>query len=119
MKITPVGRENSASSYGHDLLLRGARVIDPSQGIDGGMEVAFAGGKVSKIGQRIDEPASQILDVSGLILAPGFIDLHAHVYWGATSISVRSDLIAARGGVTTVVDAGSAGPGNFRVCASM
>jgi dihydroorotase len=97
----------------HDLVLRGARVIDPSRGIDAALDVAFSEGRVAEVAQRIEGEAANIRDVSGLILAPGFIDLHAHVYWGATSISVKPELVAQRGGVTTVVDAGSAGPGNF------
>ena len=97
----------------HDLVLRGARVIDPSRSVDAQLDVAFANGFVSKIAPTIADAAAEVRDVSGLILAPGFIDLHTHVYWGATSISVKPELIAARGGVTTAVDAGSAGPGNF------
>ena len=52
-------------------------------------------------------------DVAGKIVSPGLIDLHTHVYWGGTSLGVEAELLARTGGVTTFVDAGSAGPGNF------
>ena len=49
----------------------------------------------------------------GLVVAPGLIDLHTHVYWGGTSLGVDAAEVARRSGTTTFVDAGSAGPGNF------
>ena len=88
-------------------------MIDPAQNIDARCDVAFTGGKVAGIAERIDGPAVEARDVSGLIVAPGLIDLHTHVYWGGTSIGVDAATIAGRGGTTTLVDAGSAGPGNF------
>jgi dihydroorotase len=96
-----------------DLVLRGGHVIDPSQGIDGRRDVAFSAGKVAAIVERIDESAADVRDVSGQYVAPGLIDLHTHVYWGGTSIGVDGEPIAKRSGTTTLVDAGSAGPGNF------
>jgi dihydroorotase len=54
-----------------------------------------------------------VRDVAGKIVTPGLIDLHTHVYWGGTSLGVEAELLARTGGVTTFVDAGSAGPGNF------
>lgn len=96
-----------------DLLLRGGHVMDPVNQLDGVMDVGFTDGKVSAIGPDLDEPSRSTHDVSGHIVAPGFIDMHTHVYWGATSISIRGEDVARRGGVATLVDAGSAGPGNF------
>ncbi len=98
----------------HDLILKGGRVIDPSQGLDRTLDVAFAGGKVAAIEPDIaPDPASEVHDVSGACVAPGFIDLHTHVYWGGTSLGVDADAVGRTSGVTTFVDAGSAGPGNF------
>jgi dihydroorotase len=98
----------------HDLILRGGRVIDPSQKIDRVADVAFAGGKVAAVGDRLAGDANtDIRDVSGYIETPGLIDLHTHVYWGGTSLGIDAEQFARDSGVTTSVDTGSAGPGNF------
>jgi len=113
---TPTNR--SATELGnqvhYDLILKGGRVLDPSQDMDELADVAFADGKVAAIGPALTSPGAEICDVSGSIVAPGFIDLHTHVYWGGTSLGVDAGSIARRSGVTTFVDAGSAGPGNYR-----
>lgn len=97
-----------------DLILKGGRVIDPSQDLDRVTDVAFAGGKVQAIGHGLEAgPDTDIRDVSGLIVSPGLIDLHTHVYWGGTSISIDAEDFCRKSGVTTAVDTGSAGPGNF------
>ncbi|MGJ4931791.1 amidohydrolase/deacetylase family metallohydrolase [Bradyrhizobium sp. HKCCYLS2038] len=99
----------------YDLVLKGGRVIDPAQGLDQIADVAFSGGRVAAVGAGISAADSaDVRDVSGRIVAPGFIDLHTHVYWGGTSLGVDATDFARQSGVTTVVDAGSAGPGNFR-----
>ncbi len=96
-----------------DLVLRNGRVIDPSQGLDRITDVAFAGGKVAKIGDGIDATGAEVKDVTGRIVTPGLIDLHTHVYWGGTSLGIDAEQFARTSGVTTCVDTGSAGPGNF------
>ena len=106
-------RENHSCSTMHDLILRGGRLIDPAQNIDATHDIAFSGGKVADVATRINDPAREIHDVAGLVVAPGLIDLHTHVYWGGTSIGIDAATVAERGGTTTLVDAGSAGPGNF------
>jgi dihydroorotase len=95
----------------HDLVLKGGRVVDPSQGIDRVADVAFSGGKVAAIGDGLQGKDAR--DVRGRIVTPGLIDLHTHVYWGGTSLGVAAEPLARSGAVTTFVDAGSAGPGNF------
>ncbi|MDP2332537.1 MAG: amidohydrolase/deacetylase family metallohydrolase [Reyranella sp.] len=95
----------------NDLVLKGGRVVDPSQGLDKVTDIAFAGGKVSVVGDGLT--AKDTRDVAGKIVSPGLIDLHTHVYWGGTSLGVEAELLARTGGVTTSIDAGSAGPGNF------
>ncbi len=95
-----------------DLILRGGRVIDPAQKIDAVLDVGFVGGKVAAVGADLGE-AKDIRDVSGKMVVPGLIDLHTHVYWGGTSLGVDPDEYARWSGCTTLIDAGSAGPGNI------
>ena len=94
----------------YDLILKGGRVIDPSQNLDRVTDVAFSGGKVAKIGDGLDDPSADVRDLSGFIVSPGLIDLHTHVYWGGTSLGIDADQFCRDSGVTTSVDTGSAGP---------
>jgi len=96
------------------LILRSGRVIDPSQGLDGVMDVLFRDGRVvaTGVGLRADGDVKD-LDISGKIVTPGLIDLHTHVYDKGTSLGVDPMQLFHRGAVATLVDTGSAGPGNF------
>src|SRR5215217_4509202 len=96
----------------YDLILKGGRVIDPSQNIDRVTDVAFSGGKVAKVGNDLGA-ATEVRDVKGYIVSPGLIDLHTHVYWGGTSLGIDAEDFCRTSGVTTAIDTGSAGPGNF------
>jgi dihydroorotase len=97
-----------------DLILKGGRVIDPSQELDGILDVGFAGGKVAAMAKHLHPgPETDVRDVSDLIVTPGLIDMHTHVYWGGTSLSIDAEEFCRKSGVTTAVDTGSAGPGNF------
>ena len=97
-----------------DLILKGGRVVDPSQQLDGTFDVGFAAGRVADFAPSLKVPSGcAVRDVTGLIVTPGLIDMHTHVYWGGTSLSVDAEAFARKCGVTTAVDTGSAGPGNF------
>jgi dihydroorotase len=96
-----------------DFVIAGGRVIDPSQNLDRITDVAFSGGKVAQVGDGLAADARQVHDASGRIVTPGLIDLHTHVYWGGTSLGVDAPALARSSAVTTFVDTGSAGPGNF------
>ena len=96
-----------------DLVLRNGRVIDPAQGIDRVADVGFSNGRVAAIADRLEADGAAVKDVSGLTVTPGLIDLHTHVYWGGTSLGVDAEMYARKSAVTTCVDTGSAGPGNF------
>jgi dihydroorotase len=105
----------------YDLLLKGGRVIDPKNGIDGVMDLAVKDGKVAAVAAGIaPSDAQKVVDVSGLIVTPGIVDIHVHVFsttgvadsWAGDN-SVRPDDFSFRTGVTTMADAGSSGWRNF------
>jgi dihydroorotase len=97
-----------------DLILKGGRIIDPSQQLNRVADVGFAAGKVAAIRKELSgETKTVVRDVSGCLVTPGLIDLHTHVYWGGTSLGIDADQYCRGSGITTTVDAGSAGPGNF------
>ena len=98
----------------YDLILKGGRVIDPSQNLDGIADVAFTDGKVAAVGKDLKGSAgTELRDVKGSIVSPGLIDMHTHVYWGGTSLGIDAEEFCRTSGVTTAIDTGSAGPGNF------
>lgn len=97
-----------------DLALTGGTIYDPASGKKGRYDVGFSKGRISAIQEHINSDAAQTsIDVTGKTIVPGLIDLHTHVYHGGTSLGVHPDNLALEAGVTTFVDAGSAGPGNF------
>ena len=98
----------------YDLILRGGRIIDPSQRLDAVLDVGFSDGKVAKVGRQLQgDQRTDVRQLDGLIVTPGLIDLHTHVYWGGTSLGIDAEQFCRTSGVTTAVDTGSAGPGNF------
>lgn len=98
----------------YDLLLHSGTLLAPAQVIHGPRDVAFAGGRVAAVAERID-PASarQVVDCTGHIVAPGLIDLHVHVFPGVSHYGIDPDIHCIAKGVTTAMDAGSAGADTF------
>lgn len=98
----------------YDLIIRGGRVFDPAQSIEGiDMDVAVQDGRIARVAPLIPEKAKKVIDATGCLVMPGLIDLHTHVYQYVTSLSVEPDSHALPYGVTTVVDCGSAGAATF------
>jgi len=94
-----------------DLALTGSRVLDPGPGIDDRLDIGVTAGRISAIGDA--GPAAETIDASGLVLVPGLVDLHTHVYAGVSHYGIDPDAHCLRRGVTTAVDAGSAGAQTF------
>ena len=102
----------SPASY--DLLIKGGRVLDPSQKLNGAFDVAIAGGKIAAVAANIPvNRAREVFDASGRIVTPGLINTHAHLYRYAYPISVDPDAVGFPAGVTTAIDAGSGGASTF------
>lgn len=105
----------------YDVLLKGGHVIDGRNKISAIRDVAIQDGKIAAVAPNIDPAkARKVVDVAGLHVAPGLVDIHVHVYAGtgmkgaySGDNSVYPDSHTLRSGVTTVVDAGSSGWRNF------
>ncbi|MEX0679835.1 MAG: amidohydrolase/deacetylase family metallohydrolase [Balneolales bacterium] len=106
-----------------EILLKGGHVIDPKNEIDAPMDVAVSGNTILRVAEHIpEESARRVIDVTGLFVTPGLIDMHAHVFHGtqpgpyiANSFrSMPPDAFTFRTGVTTIVDAGSSGWRTFK-----
>ena len=105
----------------YELLLRGGHVIDPRNAINAPRDVAIAAGRIEAVAPGIrPSDASKTIEVAGLFVVPGLVDIHTHVYAGtgekgsyAGDNSVYPDGFTLRAGVTTVADAGSSGWRNF------
>src|ERR1700704_3469795 len=102
----------AAASY--DLLIKGGRVIDASQKLSADRDVAIANGKIAAVAANI--PAAQakdVFDARGKLVTPGLINVHAHLYRYGNSITVDPEPVGFPAGVTTAIDAGSAGANTF------
>ena len=105
----------------YDLLLKGGHVIDARNNIDADLDIAIKDGKIARVAANLAaRDAIKTIDVNGLYVVPGLIDMHVHVYNGtgekgsyAGDLSVPPDGFTFRNGVTTVVDAGCSGWRNF------
>jgi dihydroorotase len=98
----------------YDTIIAGGEVLDPGAGISGRLDVGITGGRVAAIAPNLDRSmAHTVYDAAGQYVTPGLIDLHTHIYWGVTYWGIEADPVAARSGVTTWLDVGSAGAYSF------
>jgi dihydroorotase len=97
----------------YDLLIKGGTAIDPARGLNAALDVAVTAGRVAKLDTSIPvSEAKEVIDASNKIVAPGLIDLHAHVF-RQDHVVDADELCGVRAGVTSIIDAGSAGAPDF------
>lgn len=87
--------------------------MDPGAGLTGALDVRVRDGLITEVAAGLSPDGDAVLDVSGRLVLPGLIDLHAHCFAGAADFGPRTDDIARSTGVTTWIDGGSAGAGTF------
>jgi dihydroorotase len=98
----------------YDLVIKGGRVIDPSQNLAGDRDVAIANGKIAAVEANIPAArAKETYDARGKLVTPGLINVHAHLYRYGNTITVDPDGVGFPAGVTTAIDAGSSGANTF------
>jgi len=92
-----------------DFVVKGGHVLDVFQGLDGPSDVGVLAGKVIAFDPDLDAGQAAVIDAKGLLVTPGLIDLHVHVWPGGWPLGIEADPHCVRRGATTVYDAGSAG----------
>jgi dihydroorotase len=108
------GSPEVGESKPYDLLIKGGKVIDPSQGLEGEYDVAVRAGKIASVALGIPETqAGQVIQARGKIVTPGLIDLHVHVFPYVGPYGIEPDPYCVRRGVTSVIDAGTSGAFTF------
>ena len=94
----------------YDLVIKNGTVIDPAQGIHARKDIAIAAGKIAAIEDYVsDSDTHDVIEADDLLVTPGLVDLHVHVFWGVTDVGIEADPACVHRGVTTAIDAGSSG----------
>lgn len=96
----------------YDIILKNGKIMDPIQKLESKSDIAISRGRIKAIGSFADSSANKVVDLGGAIVTPGFIDIHTHIMENLTYLGVSPDA-QLHEGVTTVMDAGSLGPGNY------
>ncbi len=102
----------------YDVLIKNGTVIDPAGAMSCVVDVAIIGDRIGAVGENLPGEAAAVVDAKGLVVTPGLIDFHTHVFYGGTDIGVSPDGAFLPLGVTTAVDTGSAGSANYAVFSS-
>jgi len=121
MRATPLvaasaarGSPEVGESKPYDLLIKGGKVIDPSQGLEGEYDVAVRAGKIASVAPGMPEAqAGHVIRAQGKIVTPGLIDLHVHLFPYVGPYGIEPDPYCVRRGVTSVIDAGTSGAFTF------
>jgi dihydroorotase len=92
-----------------NVMLKGGRLVDPASNLDAQQDIHIRDGIVAAVGTELKADGATVIDVKGLIVTPGLIDVHLHLMNGLGAFGVDPDIFGVGSGVTTVVDAGSAG----------
>ena len=109
-----VGGSGAAPPDVDEVLVRGGTVIDPAQGLRAERDVSIANGRVTALASPLAQTrGEEVVEARGLLVTPGLIDLHVHVFYGASHYGIEPDPHCLATGTTTVVDAGSAGALTF------
>ena len=94
----------------YDLVIKNGTVIDPSEKTCEKKDIAVAGGKIAAVENYISDGNSHdVIEAEGLLVTPGLVDLHVHVWWGVAHLAIEADPACVYRGVTTAIDAGSSG----------
>jgi dihydroorotase len=110
----PAGSEAPQDEKTYDLLIKGGKVIDPSQDLEAKRDVAIRDGKIARVDRDLPAtPARQVIRAEGKIVTPGLIDLHTHVFPYVGPYGIEADPYCVHRGVTTVIDAGTSGAFTF------
>ena len=106
--------QSRSRSHRYDLVVKGGQVVDPSQGLSARHDLAVSGSKIARLANSIPEAdALHVIDATDRIVTPGWIDIHVHVYDGVAPLGIPADPNCIAKGVTTAIDAGSAGAHTF------
>ena len=96
------------------ILLKNGLLLDKSENLhQAKKDLLIENNRIVKIADHIDESADEVIDCEGKIVSPGFIDIHVHVFDGCPKLGIQPDPVGIEQGVTSLMDAGTAGPENF------